>query len=182
LDPARHTAQDHLQRAVGEGRLTLDEFTDRVGAVWAATSAQDIDRVLVDLPAPTVGRTPAPRSTLVSVMGNLKRRGRWSLRKRTNAFLIMGDVELDLRNAVIVDDYVEITVWGLMSDVTVIVPDGVEAELDGLCVMGDREIELAPVPRVPGSPLVRVRAYALMGDATVKSESMSSTKRRRSWH
>lgn len=66
--------------------------------------------------------------------------------------LIMGDVELDLRNAVIVDDDVEITIWGLMGDVDVIVPDGVEAELDGLCVMGDRRIELAPVPGCLATP------------------------------
>ena len=50
-------------------------------------------------------------------------------------------------------------------------PDGVEVELGGFDLMGDRELRLAPVPRVPGTPLIRVKAYTLMGDVKVRSSS-----------
>ncbi|MFD1533251.1 hypothetical protein [Pseudonocardia aurantiaca] len=37
-----------------------------------------------------------------------------------------------------------------------IAPEGVEVELTGFSLLGDRKIDLAPVPRVPGTPVVRV--------------------------
>ena len=46
--------------------------------------------------------------------------------------------------------------------------------------MGDRELVLAPVPRVPGTPLIRVRAHAVMGDVLVRSSS-APVDRRRGW-
>jgi hypothetical protein len=35
-DPDRERAADLLERACGEGRLTLEEFRVRVGALWPA--------------------------------------------------------------------------------------------------------------------------------------------------
>jgi hypothetical protein len=170
LDQERRAAQARLETAVGEGRLTLDEFTDRCGRVWSAAGSAEVQRTLDDLPVPVVGQTPAARSTLVSVIGDIRRRGRWSLRSRTMALRLIGDVELDLRGAVISDDdQITIDVWGLIGDAEVIAPEGVEVELTGFSVLGDRKIDLAPVPRVPGTPTVRVRVFTLIGDAKVRS-------------
>ena len=92
-DADREAAAERLADAAGNGGLTLSEFSDRVGAVWAAeTSAQ--------LATATAG------------------------------------IEL---------------------------PPPVGVELTGFDLMGDRELALAPVPRVPGTPLIRVRAHAVMG-------------------
>jgi len=45
------------QRVIGllrghlvDGRLSLDEYTDRVGSAWAAETLADIDKLLEDLP------------------------------------------------------------------------------------------------------------------------------------
>jgi hypothetical protein len=67
----------------------------------------------------------------------------------------------------------------LMGDLAVVVPDGVEVEVTGFDLMGDREVMLAPVPRVPGTPLIRVRAYAVMGDVLVYSDS--TVPERKGW-
>ena len=171
LEPQRRAAQQSLERAVGEGRLTLDEFTDRAGAVWAAGTGAEIERTTADLPVPVVGGTKPGRSTLVGVIGDVKRRGRWSLRRRTTAVLLLGDVDLDLRGAVLEpgDEPVTIDTWSVIGDSTVTVPEGVEVELGGFTLLGDRKIELAAVPRVPGTPVVRVRVWSLIGDTTVRS-------------
>jgi len=47
---------DSLQRHTAAGRLTLDEFSERVGAVIAARTLQDLAAATVDLPTDT----PAP--------------------------------------------------------------------------------------------------------------------------
>ena len=173
LDDLRRTAQRQLETAVGEGRLTLDEFTDRAGRVWSAGTGQEIDATLADLPVPVVGGTRAGRSTLVGVIGDVVRRGRWSLRRRTTAVLLIGDVELDLRTAVVErgDEPVTIDTWSVIGDTKVTVPEGVEVEVGGFTLLGDRKVDLAPVPRVPGTPLVRVRTWSLIGDVSVRSGS-----------
>lgn len=171
LDPQRRAAQTQLERAVGEGRLTLDEFTDRAALVWRATATAELDRVVADLPAPVVGQTTAARSTLISLIGDIRRRGRWALRRRTTAVMVLGDIELDLRGAVVTEagDTVDIDVYGLIGDVTVVVPEGVDADLGGFTVLGDRRVDLTPLPRVPGTPIVRVRVFSLLGDITLAS-------------
>ncbi|WP_181783196.1 DUF1707 SHOCT-like domain-containing protein [Pseudonocardia pini] len=171
LEPQRRAAQQQLERAVGEGRLTLDEFTDRAGTVWAAGSGAEIDKTLADLPVPVVGGTKPGRSTIIGVIGDVKRRGRWSLRRRTTAVLLIGDVELDLRSAVVEQGTEPVTIdsWAVIGDVTVTVPEGVEVEVGGFTLLGDKKVELAPVARVPGTPLVRVRVWSLIGDVKVRS-------------
>lgn len=170
LDAERQAVQQRLERAVGEGRLTLDEFTGRCALVWSAGDAGQLERVLADLPAPVVGQRQARRSHLVSILGDVRRSGRWSMRRRTTAWLVIGDLDVDLRGAVLEDgDTVEIDVYSALGDATVVVPEGVEVELGGFSVIGDRKVALAPVPRVPGTPTVRVRVFSLIGDARIRS-------------
>lgn len=169
FEPERHAAQARLESAVGDGRLTLDEFTDRCGRVWAATAPGELVGVLDDLPVPVVGQTASARSTIVCVIGDARRRGRWSLRPRTTAWLLLGDLDLDLRGALTTGGDIEIAVYSVLGDVTVTAPEGVEVELGGFTLLGDHKIDLAAVPRVPGTPTVRVRVYSLLGDTAVRS-------------
>jgi hypothetical protein len=51
-----------LQRHTEAGRLTLDEFSDRVGTVYAAKTLDDLRAAIVDLPAiaPPPAAPPPP--------------------------------------------------------------------------------------------------------------------------
>ena len=51
----------------------------------------------------------------------------------------------------------------------VVVPEGVEAEVAGFTIFGDRRLDLAPVPRRPYTPIVRVRGRTIFGDIRVVS-------------
>jgi hypothetical protein len=61
-DAERDTAAERLADAAGAGRLTLAEFSDRVGRIWAAdTPAQLAEATAgIELPPPvgTTGRCP----------------------------------------------------------------------------------------------------------------------------
>ncbi|HET6501646.1 MAG TPA: DUF1707 domain-containing protein [Amycolatopsis sp.] len=48
-----------LQRALGEGRIDLDEFDDRTRRVWQAKTYGDLAAITADLPA-AVPSAPAP--------------------------------------------------------------------------------------------------------------------------
>lgn len=64
-DADRRRVQDGLQRAHGAGQLDLDEFDERVSAVWAARTRGELDRVTADLAPtpPASGRRPIFSST-----------------------------------------------------------------------------------------------------------------------
>ena len=168
-DDERERVVDALQSAVGTGRLTLAEFTDRVDVALAAGTRTQMRAALHGLPAdpPTVGATASPPA--FSVFGDVRVRGRWRLHARHRAITIFGDVRYDLRDSVCSEPEVRIEGRTVFGDVEVIVPEGVEADLTGFTIFGDRRIELAAVPRSPQTPVVRVHGMSLFGDLRVRS-------------
>lgn len=168
-DEQRAAAVDFLQHAVGQGRLTLGEFVDRLDVVLAVRTRAEVQTAIADLPAeqPIVGSsTPA---SAYSVFGDVRMRGRWRLRAHNRGATVFGDVRYDLRDCVCSESEVRIEGWTVFGDVDVVVPEGVEAELAGFTIFGDRTMTLAPVPRQPETPLVRVRGLTLFGDVRLRS-------------
>ncbi|WP_433610899.1 DUF1707 SHOCT-like domain-containing protein [Dactylosporangium sp. CA-139114] len=64
-----------LQRHTEEGRLSLDEFSDRVGTVYAAKTLDDLRAAVVDLPALARCPPPSPRPPPVGDLCPGHRRG-----------------------------------------------------------------------------------------------------------
>jgi len=169
-DARRAAGVDVLQRAVGEGRLTLGEFIDRLDVLLAARTVAELELALADLPQdqPVVGASSAAPS--FSVFGDVVMRGRWRVRRDNRAVTVFGDVRFDLRDSVCAEDEVSIQGRTVFGDVVVTVPEGVEAEVAGFTIFGDRRLELAPVPRRPHTPLVRVHGVTIFGDIRVRSQ------------
>jgi class 3 adenylate cyclase len=201
-DDDRQRVVDALSRYTGEGRLTLDEFADLAGRVYAARTRGDLDEVLAGLPdevdirRPVVGDTAtgsaagdgvavardttpsAPRRRFVAIMGGTAARGRWRAPSRLTAFAFWGHVKVDLRQAVIDERVVEVTAWAIMGSVEVVVPDGIPVDLDGMVLMGasSDHTQRSKVAPLPHAPLVRVHARGLWGAV----EARTSRRRSRS--
>ena len=47
--------------------------------------------------------------------------------------------------------------------------EGVDAQIHGRTVLGDRKVSLAPVPRVAGTPRIVVHARTVFGDLKLRS-------------
>ena len=169
-DQERERAAEILQRACGDGRLTLEQFSTRVGAVWAAETSGEIERATADLaPTPIVGSALTVDS-VTTIFSESKRRGRWRL-KSSRLWLrtFFGSTELDLREVITSERTIEIAGLCLFGQVTVIVPEGVEVDLTGAVVFSHHDLRLAPVPRVPGTPEVRVDIATWFGKVEVVS-------------
>ena len=169
-DAEREAVTSELARHRAEGRLTLEELSQRVDQVHAAATAGELEPVTRDLP--DLGAAyPARRPTrwLVAFMGGTRRTGRWRIAGRTRAISIMGGCELDLRAAEIVGSEARITCFAWMGGVQIVVPEGVEVDVTGFTLIGGRDVDVADAPRRPGTPLVRVRAFAFMGGVSVQT-------------
>jgi hypothetical protein len=167
-DEVREIAVEELQRAAGDGRLPLSDFSERVGMALTAETEDQLTAATAGIDvAPPVG-TPAV-SSIRTFAGSRRQIGRWRLPGALRVRALVGDVYIDMRDAVVNDKVVEISAITLLGNLCVDVPEGVDVELTGFDVLGDRELRLAPVPRRPGTPLVRVRAYGLLGDVYVRT-------------
>lgn len=169
LDTAKTRAQTALEHAVGEGRLTLDEFTDKVDLVLKADNQAEIDAVLGSLPAPLSQPDSVRVVSRQSIFDDVRRSGRFALPTGATLFSFFGDVELDLRQAVIRDPVVELRTWTWFGDIEVTVPAGVQVEVKSGLIFGDEIIELADVPPLPGAPRIRLKAWTTFGDVRVVS-------------
>jgi class 3 adenylate cyclase len=122
-------------------------------------------------PPPSSLSTRQPSSWTVAVMSGSARKGRWRLRGEHKVLAIMGGSYLDLRAAEVEGPEVLITAYVAMGGVEIIVPEGVAVELEGFVFMGGKDASrVRSAPLLPGSPLVRVRAYGFMGGVTVRSK------------
>ena len=173
-DADREATVVRLREAGGEGRLTLEELAERVERADAARTRADLDALTADLPAAAARTAPlAPddarreRRWVVAIMGGEQRRGRWRPSRRTNAIAIMGGVDIDLREAELADG-AEILAIPVMGAVTVTVPHGVSVEMSGFALMGGNSGPDDKVLPLPNSPVVRVRAFSLMGGVVVE--------------
>ncbi|PRX92369.1 cell wall-active antibiotic response 4TMS protein YvqF [Allonocardiopsis opalescens] len=181
-DAEREAAVERLRVAVGEGRLTLEELTERTEAAYLARTRDELARITDDLPADTAPAAPARTGEpvrLFAVMGDTVRKGVWSADGPVQAFAVMGDVTIDLCDAQVGSDTVEISAAALMGDIKVIVPEGVAVELEGVTVLGDKrdDTSAAPTPAGQARPRVRVRAYTLMGDVKVRHPKVPRKRR-----
>jgi class 3 adenylate cyclase len=178
-DAERAQVVDRLRRHCAEGRITLDEFSDRAGQVYAARTRADLMTVLADLPEPMPVPSPAPdvhpvrrktTSLVVGIMGGGHSKGRWRPDEQLTALAVMGGCTVDLRQAEIEGPVVDISAIAIMGGVEVIVPEGIAVEMSGIAIMGGKDCRVKDVTPLPGTPLIRVKAFALWGGVTVRTK------------
>ncbi|MET9336237.1 MULTISPECIES: DUF1707 SHOCT-like domain-containing protein [unclassified Nonomuraea] len=183
-DAEREAVVERLREASVEGRLTLVELTDRTEAAYQATTHAQLALITQDLPAAGIA-APLPaappsrrRRWFVAIMGDSKRRGKWRIDQELGAVAVMGDVLLDLREAEVRTNTIDVTAVSVMGDVKIIVPDGVDVDLDGMAVMGDKKVDVLEAAPGMNVPVVRVHAYAVMGDVKVIGDSRAKPIKR----
>ncbi|WP_051683985.1 DUF1707 domain-containing protein [Blastococcus sp. URHD0036] len=178
-DADREAVVARLQVALAEGRIDVAEFGERAGAAHTAVTIADLAALVGDLPrAADLRGAPDPAAPaeivgarrpaqLSSVFGDVVLGGAVEPPRTINA--VFGDIRLDLRSLRTGADRVELRLGTVFGDVDVVVAEGVDAQLDGWTVFGDRRTQLAPVPRVPGTPRVLVSARTVFGDLRLRS-------------
>ncbi len=180
-DAERDRTVTLLREHVVDGRLTLDEFSERIGLALESRTRGDLEALLADLPA-VVPEEPGvtPRKTRrwhVAVMSGHSTKGRWRIGAKTNAVAVMGGCDMDLRRAQIDGPVIEITAFAFWGGVQVTVPEGFEVELLGFSFMGGRSLRVRDVRRIPGSPRIVIRGFAVMGGIEVRSRPNRSGRR-----
>jgi hypothetical protein len=157
--------RDHLLA----GRLTLDEFSDRVERAYGARIAKELVRVredLPDLPADPVPSRRKPTRLTTAFFGHVARRGQLKLRRWTWAVAAFADIDLDLRQAELDKPHTALTVLVAFANADIYVPEGVNVDVGGVTVFGHRREWGADIARAD-APALHVRSLGLFGTVDI---------------
>jgi len=134
-DHDREQVVARLYEAVGEGRLTMDEFEDRLTGALAARTFGEVVPYLADLPA-TVPISGAAQVDLKVVGSPLRRIGRWIAPPRMNINARGSSVTINYTEAIVASPVIQIDLSLTGSSLRLIVPPGSSADLTGLTLHG----------------------------------------------
>ena len=157
--------RDHLL----DGRLTLEEFSERVERAYVAKVHGELADIQSDLPARWEAAAPPrrrPTRVTAALFAHVVRRGRLRLRGSTLAAAAFSDIDLDLREAQIDAATSRVNVVALFGNVDVYVPAGVDVVVGGLAIFGHRRDWGRDEAR-PGAPSIRVRSLGLFATIDV---------------
>jgi len=174
-DAERDATVIRLREAMAEGRLTLDDFSQRTDSALTALTRDQLAEVVADLPAHhSTGYVAAPAVVatpwVVGVLGSSQRNGRWRVGHELHAVSVMGECKIDLRQAVIDAPLIVVDALAIMGTVEVIVPEGVQVDLQGIAIMGAKTMRMSDAPILEGAPVVRITGLALMGEIKVRNQ------------
>jgi hypothetical protein len=168
-DADRERTVAALRDHAAEGRLTLEEFTDRMSRAYLARTNDELEQLVRDLPAtpaPAVSRR-RPTRFVLSLFGSSTRDGRIRVRRLVGCLMAFGNIDLDLRQATLEGEVITIIALGAFGAIDVYVPEGVEIDLHGFALGGHKRARgNDPLPR-EGTPLVRVFTLSLFAGIDV---------------
>lgn len=146
LEAERHQAIRALSAAVTAERLPVEQFESRLALVRQAPNRATLDAIIADL-TPTDEYDPpvqihhhpdyaaaadpvAPAEVLrvSAILSSSKRAGSWTVPYRLEAKVLLGDLTIDLRDAVFFADTLEIELDVLLGNLVLIVPAGTQVE------------------------------------------------------
>jgi hypothetical protein len=152
MEPLREEAIRALSAALSADRISFDQFESRLALVRQAPNRATLDAILADLPVdeefvlPTGLVPPARDHTAVAghedlmpvepaevlriktVMGSSKRAGSWTVPFRLELKVVLGELTVDLRDAVFCSDTLDLDLHVLLGSLTLIVPAGTQVE------------------------------------------------------
>ncbi len=156
-----------LAAAAADGRLTLEEHSQRVQRAYQARTLGELASLTMDL-APATGQPLQldDSRAITALFATVQRAGRWVVPDRLAVTAVGGQVILDMREALLQDMHIVLQATLLGGQLHLLVPDRVQVVVTssrqpGRARSGPAVRQAAPAPA--GSPLIEVRAFTVAG-------------------
>lgn len=183
-DADRDRAASVLNEALAQGRLTAEEHSERLDALYAAKTHADIVPVIDDLPGtagaavPSAGAgslaTATPGRRMTAIFGGISRKGRWHPEPATRILAVFGGAELDFREADLPAREITVSAVAVFGGVSITVPPEMRVIDTGSAVMGGREIAgESAASAAPDAPVLRITGTCVFGGVEVKRKARS---------
>lgn len=167
-DSDREDIVERLREAAAEGRLTMDEFEERMSSAYVARTYGELERLTSDLPVKQSTTPNQPTEIRLRATGSTVRRtGRWIVPQRIVVENNMGSAVVDMTEATILSRDVHIAVQLTAGSLVIKVPPGTTADTDELHTpFGSSSVRVDS----PGEPRLRlhVSGNAAMGSVHIR--------------
>jgi hypothetical protein len=160
-DADRDRVIDVLRAATADGRLTADEFSERMEAALSSRTFRELAPLTADLVAIPASRAPepAPAKDVIRIDqrgGTVQRTGRWLVPLRLEMHPSWCDVSINFTEAVIRHDTLHIDMKMRGGSLILVVGPGIVVDADSLATRyTDVNIHLPAEPDTP----VRLRIH-----------------------
>lgn len=171
-----------LAEAGADGRLTADEHAGRVERAYQARTLGELAVLTTDLVGPAAQPIRLDgRRAVTGIFSRDSREGRWVVPDSLPVVAVFGEVELDLREALLQSDRTVVYATLIGGTIHLIVPEGVSVETTGTSVLtrkvnrtirqpGPRWSAAASGPAQPGAtPVIEIRTVGFGGTIKVTS-------------
>jgi hypothetical protein len=187
FEARRQQTIDTLTDAYASDLITMEEYEARAAVAAAAHLPHELADLVSDLPAQNgPERSDANRRTTANnyrprcscgpcrsiscVMGDRRMTGNWLDSDRVNAFTVMGNTRLDLREVDLPESGpLRIDAFVLMGETQVIVPRDIPVRMNAVPFMGEAIARRDVDQNIRGARRwVEVSGFVLMGSVIVK--------------
>jgi hypothetical protein len=114
---------------------------------------------------------PQHRERFVSIMSSQARRGVWAVPRQMNLLGLFSDTTIDLTNATLPKDIIDLHVNVFFANLKIVVPTGLRVVnrvgAFAASVESDASLDLAPMK--PGTPVVRITGNCVFGSVEIVS-------------
>jgi hypothetical protein len=166
-DADRDQTIEALAGASAEGRLSLEEYSQRSEAALGARTLRELTVLTADLPVTSQADAGPASVEITAILGNESRKGRWLVPAHLTVRSVLGDCHLEMQQAVIRQHVTTIDATVRFGSMTIFVPDGIDVRLTGRAVLGAKSSELRGEP-APGAPVIVVNCDVFCGAVTVR--------------
>jgi hypothetical protein len=178
-DADRDAAASVINNALAEGRLTAEEHSDRLDAIYSAKTQGELVPVIDDLPAAGAAAAPAAASAqaaparrgsrIIAIFGGATRKGVWQPEPIMQVVAVFGGIELDFREAVLTGNEVVVHATTVLGGMEITVPPEMRVIDNGIAILGGREVAGdSPESGAPGAPVLRIEGACVLGGIEVK--------------
>ena len=188
-DADRDRAASVINNALAEGRLTAEEHSERLDAIYAAKTHGELVPVLDDLPAAGAAAAPVPApagqagsarrgSRIVAILSGASRKGIWQAEPVMHVVTVLGGAEIDFRDAILPGGEVVVYATTVLGGVEITVPPEMHVIDNGVAILGGRETAGdSPESAAPGAPVLRIEGTCVLGGIEVRRRGRKGSRR-----
>jgi hypothetical protein len=159
-----------LGEALADGRITMEEHSERTSRAYAARTLGELTGLTGDL-SPEEAQPILVDDRPVSVFfGRTRREGCWVVPVKLPILALFGTVELDLREAVLQRRHIVVDTLVLGGRIRLLVPEGVSVNVTGRTILSTRDLRARPMQ---DGPTVEVGGTMIFGSVRARAPKRS---------